>query len=661
MTTRKISVALFALAGLVGTDALADTGVSNVTKILGSSKLDLAPVTNSSPARLRRTRNEQPGAEMATVAMFGDNVHGIYFERRSGAINGQLPTDNVQGAMVYFKLVQDATTGVVSAAVDPTVPAKFITNNRGSEQRNFNVPVAHTINGGTAIAITYSYRPNNRTYRYMQVYNMAGQQIMPQTEIYRKTNDDCQMMQDGSGVVHTFDAATLTSHVHAWAGCNGNGADNGWYHGYDIVTDSATAPTTAKFVDTFDVALCQREERSRGHCTTGTDPNTAICTWTEGNNQPQRDGVWMAAVDVTPGKYKGTDQQKAILWKQMIGGKVDATADGTPRTYAQRAMSERVSLPDASGNLAATDLLIYRYGDAKGNNTDNRKGGTYYRNNVAVIKADKSGMTYVVPMHDMQKDLVGMDGTHMGVGFGVFGTTDKPVPGMILMTGSHNGGGTAAQMTAVGLDTTAGTMSKVATTTVAPYDRHMYSNYLGQNPGNQGRNFSHTLTIKNPFVGQAGNKDAFLMVMGTTGKDTTEVAHSNPDGTINDTCFAADDTAKTTPVPCARLKLSSYITVLPIAQQGCGAGNGTGGGGGGGGGGTGTGGGCGTGGGSGSGSGSSTGTGSGSGSGSGSDTGTGSDTSSDPGTTLGGCSATGSGGALTFLLIGLAGFIRRRR
>jgi MYXO-CTERM domain-containing protein len=44
------------------------------------------------------------------------------------------------------------------------------------------------------------------------------------------------------------------------------------------------------------------------------------------------------------------------------------------------------------------------------------------------------------------------------------------------------------------------------------------------------------------------------------------------------------------------------------------------------------------------------------------DQGTGDDTMTDPGTSLGGCSAGGSGsGAATLLLIGLAAFIRRRR
>jgi MYXO-CTERM domain-containing protein len=136
---------------------------------------------------------------------------------------------------------------------------------------------------------------------------------------------------------------------------------------------------------------------------------------------------------------------------------------------------------------------------------------------------------------------------------------------------------------------------------IGPYDRHLYPNYLGNNPGNQGRNYSGITMIVNPFVGQNGNTDQLLAVIATTGKDEAE---------------------KYMP----EKKLSAYITVVPIAQT------------------------------------PPTGTGSGSGSGSGAtDTGTGTGNEGNE-TTLGGCSTSGAeGGLATLLLIGLAGFIRRRK
>ena len=91
---------------------------------------------------------------------------------------------------------------------------------------------------------------------------------------------------------------------------------------------------------------------------------------------------------------------------------------------------------------------------------------------------------------------------------------------------------------------------------VAPYDRHMYPNYLGHNPGNQGRNFSASVMIESPFAGKASStgivsKDRYLMISATTGKDPLETANATND----DKCLPAGTTTGT-PVPCASLKLS---------------------------------------------------------------------------------------------------------
>jgi len=217
-----------------------------------------------------------------------------------------------------------------------------------------------------------------------------------------------------------------------------------------------------------------------------------------------------------------------------------------------------------------------------------------------------------------------MDGTHLGMTSALFGTTDKLMPGITFLSGSQTGGGYSAQLRAVGYDSATMSFKDLGSTAAAPYDRHLYPNYLGNNPGNQGRNYSGTEFIKNPFVGQNGNTDQYLILLSTTGKDPAEVTQPEK-------------------------KLSAYLTVIPVAQTPPAT----------------------SGGGSGSGSGSGTGqgTGSGSGSGSGSDSGAGTDQgtgttdtgTTDPGTSLGGCSTTGSSGLVTFLLIGMAGFIRRRK
>jgi uncharacterized protein (TIGR03382 family) len=416
-------------------------------------------------------------------------------------------------------------------------------------------------------------------------------------------------------------AAGLVTRMVAWRGCNGNGNDDGWTQGFQYKIDNATNPTKVTFAQTSDVSVCPREERSHGFCTTGTDENVAICSWTEGNTQPQRDGVWMAAIDLTK------NGQQSIIWKQQIDGRKDV--QGIGRTYAMRAMTDRVLLPNATtGELERTDMVVWRSGQLRGNNNTNNKGGTYYANNMAVIKATRQGLQYVVPMTDMAGKLTGLDGTHLGFRFAQVGTTDALKPSIMLLGGSHFGGGYGAQMTMINWDQAANTFVKGESREGAPYDRHLYPNYLGNNPGNQGRNYLGAEFIKNPFVDSTmAGKDQYLMVLASTGKDPADMPSA--------TC-----------IDCMKKKLSAYVTIIPVAQNKAGGTTG----------GTGTG----------------TGTGTGSGDGTGSDdsstgsddtTDTGDDTGmTDPGTSLGGCSAGGSGsGAATLLLLGLAALIRRRK
>jgi uncharacterized protein (TIGR03382 family) len=627
MNNRKLTVAMFAAAGLLPAAAQAEVRAPQVTKVIASSPSDFAPITNAdgtTPGRLRRTDEEQPGNEMAHLAMFADGIHGLMFSMNTDLVDPAAPTvshranDRIQLALVPFSLVKNPD-GSVAAKADftnlgnntaTTGGARFVTNNNGSEYRNANHPIAYPIANGHAICAEYNYQPNNNTERYMQCFNEQGVTIMAQTRIYAKNNDDCSMNQDKSS---TWLAKTtgLKNRMIAWRGCNGNGQDDGWAQTFDITVDNETAPTKATFKQVADVSLCPREERSHGYCTTGTDSDTAICTWTEGNTQPQRDGTWMAAIDISG----NTNGQGQIYWKQQIDGRKNLP-DGA-RTYSMRAMQDRISLPDASGNLVRTDMIVWRSGDVRGNNNGNAKGGTYFGNNMAVIKADKTGMSYVVPMTDVSQKLLGMDGTHLGFTTALFGTTDKLVPGIVFLSGSHTGGGAGGtQARVVTWDQTANTFAVGESFAPGPYDRHLYPNYLGNNPGNQGRNYSSMEFIKNPFATGAAGEDAYLLISASTGKAENEVPSAS--------CL-----------DCAKIKLSAYITVIPVAQTPAAITPPD----------------------------------------SGSDSGT---TPTDPnqgtqdptqpggstdaGTTLGGCStAGGTSGALTFLLIGLAAFIRRRK
>jgi uncharacterized protein (TIGR03382 family) len=275
-----------------------------------------------------------------------------------------------------------------------------------------------------------------------------------------------------------------------------------------------------------------------------------------------------------------------------------------------RATINRVMTTDAAGKIVPTDMLFWRDGLLEGNNNGNNgKGGTYRANMFAVMKVTRQGMTYVTPRTDLSTtELFGVDGTHNIQTSVLVGDGDQLKPALLIQNGSHTGGMGTSQVRALGWDPATNKFASLGQFAGAPHDRHLYPNYLGNNPGNQGRGHAFAQMVANPFFGQNGNNDKLLVIYATAAKG----GEMNP--------------AK---------KLAGYLSIMPIASGAKPVATPTG---------PGTGGGAGTGGGTGTSGGTA-------------------DEAGDDGsdTTLGGCSTGGSTGLATFLLIGLAAFIRRRR
>lgn len=601
----KKTLLMFAATSLITPVAMeqAMAGRATTQMVLTGPQEDTAPVSNG---RLRRTDSEQAGLEQPSLVMLDDGTgkktKGLYFvmatELPATTAGGPVrrATDRVQLAVVPFTLAQAADGSVIAQA--RMAESKYVTNNDGDEYRNAHKPHAFALTNDIAcVDYNYQVQGGNDTKRYTQCFNANGDRLLDQTLIFAKNNDDCSMHQ--TSPVTVTQRINNEVHVVEWHGCNGNGRDDGWGQKskYTIVNNG----TAVTYTREFDISLAPREERSRGFCSVAAkDPNTAICTWTEGNNQPQRDGTWMAAIDITPGKFSGADRQQALLWKEQIEGRKDI--DGL-RTYSMRVAHTRIMAPTATGELEPTDQMLVYTNDLRGNNNTNEKGGTIYRTMMGVIKADKNGMSYVLPLQDTSKLLRGLGGTHLGMNTAVFGTTDKLMPGAVFTNGSHTGGYFSGQARSLLWDQAANKFIDGGMVATAESDRHLYSNYLGNNPGNQGRNHDAAVMIPNPFVGQ-NTQDAYLMLVASTGKPMAEVGAPEK-------------------------KPSGYITVIPVAQAPAQQG------------------------------------GSGSGSGSNPDptpepTPEGEDPAA--GDSLGGCSTGGTtGGLATFALIGLAAFIRRRK
>lgn len=553
----KLRIAMFAgaVAGLSitafpGSAVAQQSWTPTVYKVLGADPNDLARVNYE--GRLRKT-DEEFTNEQAVVKFFADGKRALFVQMRTGALDsGETPVNRMQGSCTPLELIQNPDG---SLGFQKLPGEKFISKLRGNEYRQFNKPELMPINNGKNMLVMFNWQPEgtNDTRRYAKVLDENCNEIpivdgngqqRTQVQIMAKNNDDCDMHQTGEGPCDIASDANGVTHLTCWAGCNGNGRDDGWLN--DITVSCQNGPdgkaTSCQIRKNFDISLAQREERSRGRCTVADeDPNTAICTWTEGNTQPQRDGTWIAAVDISPNGEKGPDAQSRLLWKEMIDGR-KRTARGE-RTYSVRAMHTRVLIPNADGTLTRSNMIFFRSGDLEGRNNNNRKGGMYRAFQVGVIKATRTGMEWVLPLTDTTDMFLGIDGTHLTMCGAVFGEGSNLMPGFTLMQGSHNGGGvTEPVVKTIAFDMANKKLVDLGTHRVGgSYDRHLYANYLGNNPGNQGRNFAGCTLVKNPYAGVNGNKAAYFVAHALTGKAPEDLSN-------------------------AALKPSSYLTLLPVAQ-----------------------------------------------------------------------------------------------
>jgi uncharacterized protein (TIGR03382 family) len=582
--TRKLNQTLFAgmsaflAAAAFGAVAQADItiGTAQVLTVNKATDDDKARVQipqggTAQDAYLRKT-DEEFTNEMHTVALAGK--YGVSVEMRSSSllINGTLtkPPGNgqrMQGACAPIELVQGAG-GVVEAKKNPG--ERWLTANNGNEYRNFNHAEAFTISEATAtqpalFLIKYNAQiDGNDTKAYNVVVDQncniipttGGQANQPAPTaanpgvvVMAKNNDDCYMAQDGrSGTLYKRGVDDVQ--YVGYAGCNGNGRDDGWALSYSVkvTRDAAGKATGARITKHGDVSINAQEERGRGTCAQiASDKNFAACVFTSGNNQPQREGTWMTGLDITPGAAP------KVLWtKQIEGRKTIDNGGKQARTYSSRIMMESILDKD----LKETDNVVIRTGDLEGSNQNNRKGGRYLTFQVGVVAPTRAGMTYVQPMTNIQSKLVGLDGTHLVMTTGIFGSAGTP--GVAFIQGSHTAlAGAPATLRVMTLGTDKRVAVESATGNLGTsYSRHLYENYLGNNPGNQGRNFAKAIAIANPFYGQGGNKDKVLLISAVNGKDVSQAE--------------------------SMYKPSTYISVLPIssdaeaAPQTPGAGNGQG-------------------------------------------------------------------------------------
>jgi MYXO-CTERM domain-containing protein len=219
-------------------------------------------------------------------------------------------------------------------------------------------------------------------------------------------------------------------------------------------------------------------------------PETSVCCGTEGNNQPQRDGVWCAGIDHATG---------AKLWKEQVAHR-GQTASGD-RTYAMRIKMKAEKTIEG----ANTGKLVLQYQMHRGNNNNNKKGGYDDKVLMAYATPTRTGLAMAEPM-DITNEVIKsqVEFTHANMFQTFTGTTDAPITTFSFLAPNHNGGG-GVNSGIMNVPVAAGqVMGSAVHNLSGPMDGQKYSKYLGDNPNNQGRNYTDCHIVPNPFIGAIG-------------------------------------------------------------------------------------------------------------------------------------------------------------
>lgn len=575
--------------------------------------------TNEQPAFAFSPDNKSIGI---AVAMSTGQLAGPGGEN-AGQQRPQNNNSNLQGACMPLSLVASDTSDVGVTIERDVANYKYITNRNADDSRAFHNPGIKALGsygGKELFAVTANWDRNNNTNteRYIQVVdqdcnlvqltaNVTRRENNTSAVIMAKNNDNCSGRQAGGGADVYKDAAGVIHYVSAEL-CNGNGRDDAWQNYLQI--NCAADGNSCDIQKQSDTSFITREERSRGRCelidTNGDNiPETSFCCGTEGNSQPQREGVWCAGIDNASGN---------LLYRERIAYRGE-TAEGL-RTYAMRMkmLAER----DAAGNKTGNVFLQYQM--HRGRNNNNKKGGYDDKVLLAVAKPNAQG-TNVQAVADLTQMVIDsrLEVTHANLFQTWDGTPDNYNTVLNLVAGNHNGNTTSTKVMQVRMDTTTGTASNIGLKTLqAPSDQQKYAKYLGNNPNNQGRDYNDCHATPNPLADTDATQPPMLNICAQTGKmSSAENPAIKPD-ILMEVWTSMQGTTPTPQEPAPGVELPSTDV------EG--------------------------------------GTGTGSGSGSDDSAGNTPDNTS-PGNSVGGCSVHGgsAGGSAAFVLFGLALALRRRR
>jgi hypothetical protein len=476
---------------------------------------------------------DDPGGGVQEHANFAfDGEQGVMIAINSGKLaSGATPqNEQVQGACYPVRLVPDSTSPI-GVAIEPNVSEfKYLTKHNADESRTFHSPTVNAIgNGLFLIQFNWDIDDTTNTDRYAMVVdgtcsrvtlsgNTPRRQNNTIARIMAKDNDNCAGVQSGNGC-DTFVRSDGTVDFACGQLCNGNGEDDGWLNYFSVSCDSSG--TSCEINKHFDTSIIEQEERSRPQCEQvdsdgdGT-PDHAVCCGTEGNSQPQREGVWCAAVNLSSG---------ARIWRKRMAY-TSKNSEGQT-VYAMRAKLMR---PEGLTQLVGdefrgigNDVFYLHFEGIKGGNAgqvgaQNRKGGIEFGSGLIAFRFSTSGPE-VLGKYDISQNVIDAKvGVTHSVSFVSLDASGKPV--LSFAGGSINAGTGGSGVLNIGLDAQGAPVQLPPTRLLGTYDTGLYSNLCGENPRNQGRNYAECGVISNPFANVSGPSQGiqFFNMCAYTGK-----------------------------------------------------------------------------------------------------------------------------------------------
>ena len=422
----------------------------------------------------------QEQAEMAQLASGEIMMFGMGSYANITPFNGQVP-NTIQG--LCTSITMDPAEGPKMNVM------KYVTNNNGDRDRNFNHPRVQSIFNGEAVAVEYNYAENNHAETYVMVFGPGCEQLSQPTKIMAKNNDNCSENRDAPLVISQ---SATKARLFGQYGCNGNGRDDSWVAGYNVVkNENGNGLNSYDVNKEYDISVEDNEERSRGHVMLTGEPDFAVACWTAGNAQPPNKGVRCAGINTA----ENVNNNQRLLWREYVAQYENAT-----KTY--RTEIRTTSLLDAEG--APSPLIFSTYQESVGGRRNREDKGNQQLMGM-MLRATPEGLEKVT---NVQTGLFNTgDPTHGEMCNTMWGTTGSEEPRALALSTSFNAStSSTAQLRLLRWDESDKKMVAERTiATGAAIDNQWISNIYGNNPNTQGRNFSQCVgNIANPGYGVEG-------------------------------------------------------------------------------------------------------------------------------------------------------------